>query len=157
MADKEFGDLEQLREMFGFFGEEFANLDDAALEFLRDVLDSKGDNGMAEDGSKVLDSEEAQKVKEQVLKEQQERAELQQRLLRGIESGDGRRPPNKRKDREHQDNLTELCQISIKGYSERVLRLSEAFLPPPNDPFRGCMDAYNRGKMPSVGSNLDQK
>jgi hypothetical protein len=55
--------------------------------------------------------------------------------------------------------LTELCQLKTKGYSEKILRLTEAFLPPRYEPGqdrqmynqdKARMDEYNRARMPHL-------
>lgn len=51
--------------------------------------------------------------------------------------------------------LTELCQLKTKGYSEKILRLTEAFLPPRQEPGqdrqdKARMDEYNRDRMPQL-------
>jgi len=160
--------MTMVKELLGLIGDEFAGLglDDKAIEGLRDMLQSKGElNILKEDGtSAVLEGAQAEAAMqaidgarmEQLKKEQKERAEAQRKLL--LEPGSGPQAgQSKNKDTQRIDSLTQLCQIHIKGYSERVLRLSEVFLPPPNNPFRACMDAYNRDKMPSLRSSLDQK
>ena len=47
--------------------------------------------------------------------------------------------------------LAELCNIQILGYSEKLLKLTEVFLPMASDnKIKDRMDAYNRAKMPHL-------
>lgn len=53
--------------------------------------------------------------------------------------------------------LSELCTVSINGGKERVLRLTEVFLPTKADEkVRRMMDAFNRVKMPHLKNSLDE-
>lgn len=47
--------------------------------------------------------------------------------------------------------LAELCNNQILGYSEKLLKLTEVFLPMASDnKIKDRMDAYNRAKMPHL-------
>jgi hypothetical protein len=53
--------------------------------------------------------------------------------------------------------LTQICQLNVQGYAEKILRLTEVFLPSKDDEaIRHRMDVYNRIKMPSLKNMVDK-
>lgn len=124
-------------------------LDDKALEGLKEML--KNELNFGELDLPKLTEEQIKKIKE----EEKFKEELQKMLLQKPKD------PNYQvyiKQKHHTGHgLTQLCELSVSGDTEKILRLTEVFLPSKEDEvIRNRMDAYNRIKMPSLKNNLDK-
>jgi len=117
-----------LREILGL--DDALGLDDRALGALQGMLKSRGGMGFLR---RAAESEPESEDEELA-------AEEEERLAKG-KSGHG---------------LTELCWLYTRGMPEQVLRLTEVFLPKPDDHIiRQKMEKYNKVRMPNLKDIVD--
>ena len=134
------------KEMIGLSKEEYSrlNLNDKSMAWANKNINQL--NLMA--GNEPVDptDPEARRLAEKAAAEQK-------KLLESAVSNDvqGSSGPKKNVD------LSPLCKIRVKNNAEQVLRLTEAFLPRPDDAIRKRMDEYNARIMGPFRNTLDPK
>ena len=111
-------------EMLGLTGDhELAHLDDKALDSLKSALFNE--LGLSHDTVKLTDEQIKKMKEERIFKEQFQKKLLDQPLNDSIFKHD--------KGPKQGHGLTQLCHLNVQGYSEKILKLSEVFMPPKDD------------------------
>ena len=124
-------------------------LDEKALEGLKNML--KNELNFGESDLPKLTEEQIKKIKE----EQKWKEELQKVLL--AKPKDPNYQVFKQQKHHAGHGLTQLAQLNVQGFAEKILRLTEVFLPSKDDePIRHRMDVYNRIKMPSIKNTVEK-
>ena len=135
-------DSKLLKEILGL-GDEF-DLDEKALDKLKEY----GFNFSEGDNMPKMTEAQMQRFKEEMKIKELKQKEL---LERPLEANLFKAP---KLEQDH--GLTTLCTINTYGYSEKILRLTEVFLPTKDDEvIRQRMDKYNRDKMPNLKQHLE--